>query len=284
MTEPTICPIGKYCEAGFETPVDCPVGTYNPVTGGTSIATHCLKCPPGRYCAIKGLSAPSGDCLPGYFCVESAETSKPSALDIISSRWGKCPVGHYCPTATALPYPCPAGSFSNSESLTAANECTPCTAGKYCETRGLTAPTGDCDEGFFCPAGESQPRNDLYKCTAGNYCPTGSSALIPCAGGSYSHLDYQEVCIPCPPGYYCPTGSTDPIICPTGSFCFTNSANHALCPIGKYMPDTGAAEDCLACPAGSYCATVGLSAPTGLCDAGYYCTQLAYVSAPTSLA
>lgn len=108
--------------------------------------------------------------------------------------------------------------------------------------------------------------------------------MIPCEGGSYSHLDYQEACISCPPGYYCPTGSTDPIICPAGSFCFANSASHTLCPLGKYMPDTGAAEDCLACPAGSYCATSGLSAPTGLCDAGYYCTQLAYVAQPTSLA
>jgi hypothetical protein len=153
MTEPTICPIGKYCEEGYETPVQCPVGTYNPVTGGTSIATHCLNCPPGRYCADKGLSAPSGDCAAGYFCLESAESSRPAALDLISGRWGKCTVGHYCYSATSHPYPCPAGTFSTSESLTDPSECTSCTEGYYCETIGLTAVTGPCDEGFYCPTG-----------------------------------------------------------------------------------------------------------------------------------
>lgn len=176
MAEPTICPIGKYCELGSETPVQCPVGTYNPVTGGTSIATHCLKCPPGRYCQDKGLSAPSGDCAAGYFCLESAETSRPAAEDLISGRWGKCTRGNYCPVATSYPYPCPAGTFSNSEKLTAASECTPCTAGSYCLTRGLTVVTEVCDAGFYCPDGQAEPRNDAYKCNPGFYCPAGSSA------------------------------------------------------------------------------------------------------------
>lgn len=100
MTEATICPIGNYCEIGSETPVTCPVGTYNPVLGGTSIATHCLNCPPGRYCSTKGLSAPTGDCNAGYFCLISAETNRPAALDLVSGRWGKCTIGHYCPIAT----------------------------------------------------------------------------------------------------------------------------------------------------------------------------------------
>lgn len=171
MTEPIICPVGYYCEAGYESPVQCPVGTYNPVTGGTSIATHCLDCPPGRYCATKGLSAPSGDCNAGYFCLVSAETNKPSALDIVASRWGKCRPGSYCPIGTAHPYPCPAGTFSDQEQLGAETDCTDCTAGSYCLTRNLTAVTGQCDEGFYCPAGQIEPRNDAYKCTAGYYCP-----------------------------------------------------------------------------------------------------------------
>ena len=31
--------------------------------------------------------------------------------------------------------------------LTAADECTDCTGGYYCETPGLTEPTGPCDAG-----------------------------------------------------------------------------------------------------------------------------------------
>jgi hypothetical protein len=61
-----------------------------------------------------------------------------------------------------------------------------------------------------------------------------------------------------------------------------NSAMHELCPIGKYMPDTGASEDCVSCPAGKYCETPGLSAPTGDCLAGYFCTGLASVANPVS--
>lgn len=237
MTEPILCPIGMYCPANSETYTPCPVGTYNPVLGGTSLLTHCLPCAPGRYCASKGLSAPTGDCNAGYFCESSAETNKPAALDEISGRWGKCPPGSYCPAATAYPYPCPAGTFSDSESLTSASACTTCTAGHYCETRGLTQVTGQCDEGFYCPVettadangvikGAINPRNDAYKCTKGNYCPTGSTAEIPCAAGTYANEEYQEICISCPKGYYCPLGAITPTICPAGSFCLQNSGNH----------------------------------------------------------
>lgn len=165
MTEPIICPIGKYCILGSETPVQCPIGTYNPVLGGTSISTHCLNCPPGRYCANKGLSTPTGDCNAGYFCLESAETNRPSALDLVSSRWGKCPGGSYCPVGTAYPYPCPQGTFSSSESLTASTSCTDCTAGSYCETTGLLLVSGSCDEGYYCPTASQQPRKYEFRCT-----------------------------------------------------------------------------------------------------------------------
>lgn len=282
MSEPTICPVGNYCVVASETPVQCPVGTYNPVTGGTSIATHCLNCPPGKYCQTKGLSAPTGDCAAGYFCKESAETARPSALDAVSGRWGKCTIGHYCPIGTAYPYPCPAGTFTASEQLTQASECTSCTAGSYCLTRGLTAVTGLCDEGYFCPAGEAQRRNDANKCTAGNYCPSGATALTPCAGGSYQHQDYQASCISCPKGYYCAAGSTDPVICPVGNFCMQDSTAPTTCPIGSYMPDTGASSSCLTCPPGYACTTTGMSAVTQQCDAGYYCTSGAYTRTPSS--
>ena len=46
--------------------VRCPVGTYNPVKSGTSVAA-CLPCPAGSYC-LEGVSAVSGVCDYGYYC------------------------------------------------------------------------------------------------------------------------------------------------------------------------------------------------------------------------
>ena len=42
---------------------------------------------------------------------------------------------------------CPVGTHSNRTMLFAESECTDCTEGYYCETPGLTEPTGPCDEG-----------------------------------------------------------------------------------------------------------------------------------------
>ena len=45
-----------------------------------------------------------------------------------------CQWGHYCPPQTTRPdqWPCPAGTFTISSSLSDASQCTPCTPGSYC--------------------------------------------------------------------------------------------------------------------------------------------------------
>ena len=55
-----------------------------------------------------------------------------------------CPAGHYCTNATAwsTQHPCLAGSYSTSTHLEAADECTPCDPGKYCDDTTKTAVTG----------------------------------------------------------------------------------------------------------------------------------------------
>lgn len=191
MSAPTICPIGSYCPISSQAPTLCPIGSYNPVTGGSSIALNCLNCPPGKYCGSTGLSAPSGLCASGYFCLASAIEISPPANDLISNRWGKCPIGYYCPTGTAYPFPCPIGTYSATEQLGASTSCTTCTAGSYCETTGLTAPTNLCDAGYYCPTGVSTSRPDAYKCTPGNMCVAGTTDTqfnlhsTYCAGGTY---------------------------------------------------------------------------------------------------
>eukprot|EP00981_Chlorochromonas_danica_P012180 scaffold4601_cov146-Ochromonas_danica.AAC.2 len=53
-----ICPKGYYCPAGTETPISCPVGTYQPAEGGYN-ASQCLSCPANTYQNSVG----SGSCL-----------------------------------------------------------------------------------------------------------------------------------------------------------------------------------------------------------------------------
>lgn len=41
------------------------------------------------------------------------------------------------------------GTYSNVTNLKMSSECTICPGGYYCETEGLTAPTGLCGEGIY---------------------------------------------------------------------------------------------------------------------------------------
>lgn len=145
---------------GSDKPIACAVGTYNP-TPYSQVAENCLKCPAGYYCALQGLSEPSGfsatynvltnpatnGCEEGFYCRESAETKGPASTDLIAggrsySRWGVCPVGHYCPKATGYPYKCPLGKYNDLTSGKSVADCKDCASGHYCGTIGLSVSTG----------------------------------------------------------------------------------------------------------------------------------------------
>lgn len=195
------CPKGKFCTKGkfykgkdiedpnldawYTNPVSCLPGTYNP-TMYSFDPTHCLQCPPGKYCAGKALDAPSGDCSPGYYCREGSSLQTPSTIDPISARWGYCPEGSYCPTGTAYPFPCPPGTYGAKTTLSASNQCTPCTKGFYCPLAGMktiSVQSYPCEAGYYCPVGSISPRPE--ECEAGYKCPAGSSVKIACPNGYY---------------------------------------------------------------------------------------------------
>ena len=67
------CPAGSYCLAGASASL-CPIGTYMPYTGATSLA-ECIACDPGSYCATEGLTAVTGQCALGYYCEGGAISS-----------------------------------------------------------------------------------------------------------------------------------------------------------------------------------------------------------------
>jgi hypothetical protein len=116
-----ICPVGHYCPTGTADPIRCAAGSYNSNTG----AANCTACPAGYYC-------------------DGANTT----------TYEPCPQGHYCPEATGLTQPtCPLGTYGTATSLSKSRDCTPCDAGMHCSARGLTAPSGACAAGYYCPTG-----------------------------------------------------------------------------------------------------------------------------------
>jgi len=222
---PISCPAGFYCPEGTGLVwQSCPAGTFSSATGLSNV-TQCTQCTGGFYCDTQNLTAVSGPCDAGYFCRSGSDSQQPSGLLVGDA--GPCPAGSYCLQQTSEPTPCPSGSFNNQTKLTLESQCQDCSPGYYCETPGLTVPTGQCNAGFYCilSSNASSPSTTDATggpCPAGSYCPTGSSLPIPCAAGKYTDNEQQSSCLTCPAGYYCEVGSPNITECPTG-IVFTDS-------------------------------------------------------------
>ncbi|XP_070551430.1 uncharacterized protein [Ptychodera flava] len=277
-----LCPstsTGGQCQPGSF----CPKGSFEPT-----------PCTEGNYCEDPGLADVSGPCDAGFYCNRSA--NRPDPTDGITGDI--CPVGRYCPSGTdANPPMCPIGTFSNSTGLKQESECYSCTPGHYCETPGLVEPTGPCDEGYYCPAGQSSPTPAEYNCTTGHRCPTGSPSPEPCPSGEYQDEEGQPSCKSCPPGYYCDAveaavfygvsshGVVIPTDCVAGYYCpqATEGKHQYPCLEGHFSNVTNLErhDQCQPCPGGTYCDSQGLTEYADLCDAGYVCVSGSNTSRPT---
>ncbi|MGH0176836.1 UNVERIFIED_CONTAM: hypothetical protein FKN15_008160 [Acipenser sinensis] len=218
----------------------------------------------GLHCASPGLPRASGQCAAGHYCVGGALTPHPSN----GITGDLCPRGHYCSEGSAVPQPCPPGHYSNTTKNTALSDCLPCPQGFSCDGQGLSAPSGSCQAGYFCPPGQNSSRPASYTCTAGHMCPQGSSQQSPCPPGTYQDQHGQTETgllvgtqnpTPCPKGHYCPPGTT--------------LGRESPCPTGTFNNRTGLSDvsECVSCPAGEYCSSAGLSQPTGACMTGFLC-------------
>ncbi|KAL8012133.1 putative tyrosine-protein kinase ephrin type A/B receptor [Plasmopara halstedii] len=335
------CPRGAYCPLGSSSPTLCPPGTFNNFTGLES-ANQCLQCPPGKYCETPGLLAPTGSCYPGYFCIggavvptqmetpagslslvgATAPTPCPPGLYNLHPAQNQCevcpagfycespgtilpklcPIGNYCPEGTTLPVKCLPGTFATGQGLVMIEQCTPCPVGQYCDSYGLSAPSGSCFAGFVCsgasPIANPIGRNYGYVCPVGNYCPEGTKSAIPCPLGSFrtesggtspescslcpggKHCSSTALAAPsgfCSAGYYCVYNASTPTpidtisgaICPTGFHCPEASTAPIKCSAGTYAAKKGQ-DVCDKCPAGHFCDGVTTSTYAN-CPAGHYC-------------
>lgn len=82
-------------------------------------------------------------------------------------------------------------------------DCLICTAGSYCQSYGLSEPTGLCDIGYFCPGGQDSPTPNDLACSPGHFCYQGSHNQTGCPSGEYQPHWGQGDCDPCPAGSYC---------------------------------------------------------------------------------
>lgn len=76
-----------------------------------------------------------------------------------------CTMGYYCTGGTSIPEPCPIGTFGDNYNYVYMSDCQDCTPGMYCETEGLTAPTGNCSDGHYCTgaAETAQPIDHIVR-------------------------------------------------------------------------------------------------------------------------
>ena len=299
------CPAGHYCLEATAAPADCSPGTYNPRVAAESQA-ECVDCPAGHYC-VGGEASVTGECDAGHYCgigsSSATDAACPRGFFRINTRGESllacapclsghycnetaltspvtCPAGSYCVPGATEPTPCPIGTFSNSTNLKDDLDCTLCSPGKYCDTIGLTEPTGDCDAGYYCIEGATSaapvddlPRGDI--CTAGGFCAAGSSQSQACPEGQFNNATGASSagdCSDCTPGYYCsgsansfPTGSCDPgyfctggsdtptqFTTPPGYYSLAGASQGEPCLPGSYNAESGQ-TGCLDCPAGFFC-------------------------------
>ena len=119
------------CAPGIRSCGDATPGAGAPITSrdGTGILGSAdVQWQSSRECA--------GECPSGSQCPEPA-THIPFP----------CAAGAFCPAGTIVPQPCPDGTYSNSTSLAAAEQCLQCPAGSYCAA-GALEPV-PCAAGFF---------------------------------------------------------------------------------------------------------------------------------------
>ncbi|XP_035857407.1 zonadhesin-like [Sander lucioperca] len=283
------CPAGHYClGGGVEGILPCPPGTYSPHFGLSQVE-QCLICPAGFYCEDWGLFEPTGPCQAGYYCIAGVNFPNPDG-NFSTGVGGACPRGRYCPEGTSLPLSCPPGTYSDSLHLTDTRDCSPCPAGQFCGTAGLTRPSGLCQAGFYCPGADRKATgSEGGLCPPAHYCPEGSANSVPCPAGAYTNLTGQSVCSRCPAGYYCPekTGNFTKFPCPPGFYCpdGTRHATQFPCPRGYYNPEpmTQSLDSCLPCPPGHYCEKERLTKVSGKCKAGWFCVSAAWNSQPFDL-
>ncbi|KAL8424659.1 hypothetical protein Efla_006444 [Eimeria flavescens] len=258
--------------AATEGAMMCPEGTFCPRS-----SRFAIPCPPGMFCGRSALKEPEGLCAAGHFCVNAAVTDSPQGGEDVcpsTTAGGFCPVGHYCPQGSSVPHPCPAGTLRPYRLGQELKSCQACPAGKFCQSTGLTQPSGGCLQGFFCSDGSKASFDATQEiCPPGSKCEEGVGQPQECPAGSFQANSGGASCSPCPAGFFCSHPAKEPTACSEGHYCPERTQTPLPCPPGTFRDVEGgtSAEDCFTCPPGMYCSTWGIGGDLPECPGGYYC-------------
>ena len=114
--------------------------------------------------------------------------------------------------------------------MSAETDCEDCPAGRYCQDRGLTEPSGPCKAGHICYS------------NALNVDPVYNNDS---SSGKIVHYGDR-----CHPGYYCEEGTSHMQECPAGTY--------------RQFYSGQSVADCQDCDAGKYCNSTAQTDVTGL--------------------
>lgn len=258
MSTCTECPAGSYsltgqsicstCDSGSYSNTSrqsschlCPVNTYLPSRGGTSVS-DCLTCPPDTLGTTVGQSA--------------IETCTPCAQSCLPGQYKDC----FCRT-------CPTGTFSTSNNETS---CKICQSGTFNSITGATSMTycNLCTAGSYSSSGSSV----CLSCSRGTYNSIiGNSACINCNSGTFSSLQSMSVCDNCNAGSFSMNGSSFCTTCTIGKFALNPGSSVCTNCIGGTYSSTISTIQCQNCSAGSY-STTGASSCT-ICPYNTYASK-----------
>ncbi|CAF0865288.1 unnamed protein product [Brachionus calyciflorus] len=156
-----------------------------------------------------------------------------------------CYNGYYCNDPSKSPVPCPAGTYSYSNTGTII-ECTPCSSGYF---------SGNASSG-------------CYRCPDGHQCndPSKTSSFMSMLGSfSYSSTGKISECTPCSSGYFSSNSSWECRLCFQGHQCCDPSQRPVPCPAGSYT-DTEGSTYCKTCS--NQCPPQTNAEPNAFVDSG----------------
>ena len=187
---PLKCPAGSYCPEATIDPIECELGTFNPLVGQTS--SVCQECLPGKMCDSSLEGRQTGkDCPAGFYCLSNTKQE---------SEMKDCPPGAFCKVNSSSAHLCEVGTF-NPDKNNADEKCSDCTGGSFCFERGLSAPNGPCSPGYYCPEGKNldDPRPG-YRTTSRRrnpyesfICEPGFRRSSKCGFALDSHVEQEHV-------------------------------------------------------------------------------------------
>ena len=92
---------------------------------------------------------------------------------------GPCRPGYYCIEGSQTGTKCPIGTFRADPGAQTQEECENCTAGSFCNSTGLTEVSGPCEQGYYCPRGQSEKAPQEYPCPQGDVFALRLSVFYP---------------------------------------------------------------------------------------------------------